>query len=546
LIAALGLAAAFGAAQAASIAWPFAFSLLGLIAPGKPSGSLQILSLAGLMALGWRTVNATQHSTRQRLWRAAALGQMFATTWLAGTFWWLFVSMHTYGGLPAAFAVLAVVALAAFLALPYAAALAAAVWGMKPASSGFHEQNRPLPSKEWRFIAIYLIAFVLAWLLAELVRSSWFTGFPWGAGGYAHVDSALARLLPWVGVYGVGAAAALVAAGVAACWMLRGKTALRFAAMAAAVVGTALFVPFAHDSLTQPVRSFRVQLLQGNIAQDEKFVPGKGIEDALDWYGKAFLAGVPTDASPTLVVAPETAIPLLPRQLPEGALFALTSTFRQGPHALMFGIPLGDFDAGYRNGVLAASAGASQFYSYSKHHLVPFGEFIPWGFKWFTRAMNIPLGDMQAGDMTQTSWAWGDQRLAPNVCYEDLFGNELAARFADDNTAPTALVNISNIGWFGNTIAVDQHLHISRARAMELGRPMIRATNTGATGVIDHLGRVTALAPRHTRHVLTAQAQGRAGITPYASWAARFGHAPLWLLTIFGFVTLVYVRRKLN
>ena len=159
---------------------------------------------------------------------------------------------------------------------------------------------------------------------------------------------------------------------------------------------------------------------------------------------------------------------------------------------------------------------------------MPFGEFIPPLFRWFVQLMNIPLGDFTPGAINQPSFAWQGQRLAPNICYEDLFGEELAARFADPATAPTAFVNLSNIAWFGDTVAIDQHLAISRMRALEFERPMLRATNTGATAIIDAQGRVTQQLPRLTRGVLRGTFQGGTGITPYAAWAARWGLAPLW------------------
>jgi apolipoprotein N-acyltransferase len=167
-------------------------------------------------------------------------------------------------------------------------------------------------------------------------------------------------------------------------------------------------------------------------------------------------------------------------------------------------------------------------YRYYKHHLVPFGEFIPPLFKWFTRMMNIPLGDFNRGDVGQPSFAWAGQRLAPNICYEDLFGEELGARFADPAQAPTIFVNLSNIAWFGDSIAIDQHLQISRMRTLEFERPMIRATNTGATVIIDRFGRVTDALPRLTRGVLVGDVEGGTVMTPFARWVSRVGLTPLW------------------
>ena len=164
---------------------------------------------------------------------------------------------------------------------------------------------------------------------------------------------------------------------------------------------------------------------------------------------------------------------------------------------------------------------------------MPFGEFIPPGFRWFVDMMRMPLGDFSRGPLAAPSFALAlgqpsaAQRVAPNICYEDLFGEELAARFAAPEGAPTMFANLSNIGWFGNTIAVDQHLHISRMRSLEFERPMLRATNTGATAVVDHRGRVTHMLTPFTQGTLDGEVEGRHGLTPYAAWASRWGLWPL-------------------
>jgi apolipoprotein N-acyltransferase len=156
--------------------------------------------------------------------------------------------------------------------------------------------------------------------------------------------------------------------------------------------------------------------------------------------------------------------------------------------------------------------------------------------------MHIPLGDFSRGALVQAPWHYAKQRIAPNICYEDLFGEELAAVFKDEAQAPTVLVNLSNIAWFGDTTAIDQHLQISRLRAMELGRPMLRATNTGATAAIDHLGTVTHQLPRLTMGRLEATVEGRNGLTPYAVWASAYGLWPAWALC--GGVVLLALMAK--
>jgi apolipoprotein N-acyltransferase len=236
------------------------------------------------------------------------------------------------------------------------------------------------------------------------------------------------------------------------------------------------------------------------------------------------------DSRSELVVAPETAVPLLPGQLAEvapGYWDALREHFARPGRAALVGVPLGDFERGYTNSVVGLSAGPD--YRYDKLHLVPFGEFIPTGFRWFTELMNIPLGDFARGVPNPPSFPAGGQRVAPNICYEDLFGEELARRFADPARAPTIFANVSNIGWFGDTIALPQHLNISRLRALEFQRPMIRATNTGVTAVVDHRGVVVARLPPFTRGVLESRVEGRSGLTPFAAWASRWGLWPLGL-----------------
>ena len=509
----LFLAVVAGLVQAASLAWP---------GTGQANGGLQVGSLAVLVALLSRCVRA-----REGAW----LGGLFAWAWLGGTFWWLFISMHVYGGLAAPLAAAAVAALAAFLALYYAAAGAVSVALMRRASGWM--------GGAWIFAS--------AWTLAELARGSWFTGFPWGAGGYAHVDGVARLLAPWVGVYGTGAVMAWTAAALVWGWMSRTETVSgrsrlwrRTGGLLALCLGLA-WAPAPRFSASSA--ALEVALLQGNIPQDEKFQPGSGVLTALDWYGAQIQQ---TDAA--LVVAPETALPVLPGQLPEGYWASLQRRFATGSQAALVGMPLGDLASGYTNSVVGLAPGLP-VYEYHKHHLVPFGEFVPPLFRWFTEMMNIPLGDFNRGGVGQPSLTWRGQRLAPNICYEDLFGEELAARFVDPSAAPTVLVNVSNIGWFGDTVAIDQHLNISRLRALEFARPMVRATNTGATAVIDHQGQVQALLPRMSRGVLTATVQGRGlsadgggwGLTPYAAWASRWGLAPLWGVVL---LTLVWFWRR--
>ncbi|MBA3592597.1 MAG: apolipoprotein N-acyltransferase [Pseudomonadota bacterium] len=481
-----------GGAHAASIAWPFAVGL----PQGQPVWWLQLLALAGLV---WQLDRC--RTFRQGL----TLGWVFATAWLSGIFWWLFISLHIYGGLASPLAVLAVLGLAIFLSTYYALASAVFV-AVGPAG----RTRRAL-------------VFAALWLMAELARVQLFTGFPWGEAGYAHVSGWLDDYARWIGVHGITFLAAFLAAGLAG-WNQSRRQVLLFPLTALVIVAVAVL---AGRQTSTSAGNLQVTLLQGNIPQNEKFQPGSGLPTALRWYAEQ-LQGAKT----ALVVAPETALPLLPQQMPEGYWGALQSRFATGGQAALIGTPLGSYSASYANSVVglkpASGAGTAQSYRFDKHHLVPFGEFVPPGFRWFINLMNIPLGDFNRGPLGQPSFDWQGHRLAPNICYEDLFGEELAVAFSNAAMAPTILVNVSNIAWFGNSIAIDQHLAISRMRALEFERPMIRATNTGATVIIDHRGKVTHELPRHTRGALVGEVEGRTGITPYVSWVSRYGLWPFW------------------
>ena len=501
-----GMALVAGLAHAASLAWPWG------------GAALWWLQLAAMAALAWllRPTSGVRVSAGRGAW----IGGVFATACLVGTFWWLFISMNHYGGLAAPLAAAAVLGLAAFLATYYAA-VSALFCRLAPVG------------KAWS-----ALLFGALWLLAELARGGGWTGFPWGSGGYAHVDGPLAALARYVGVYGIGAVAAMLA--MFAVQVRRSDLrSARFwgvlmaggVVIAAATMDRFCAVELCHTPAQPRAPALTLELLQGNIAQDEKFQSGSGVPVALAWYAQAL-----RDARADLVVAPETAIPLLPQQLMPGYLDGIEQRYAHGPQAALLGIPLGDESLGYTNSAVGFSpATVTQPYRYDKHHLVPFGEFIPPFFRWFTELMNIPLGDFNRGAVGQPSFAWAGQRVAPNICYEDLFGEELGARFRDPASAPTVFVNLSNIGWFGDTVAIDQHLHISRMRALEFERPMVRATNTGATAIIDHRGVVTHQLARYTRGVLRGEVQGRGldaqsgwAITPYAWWVSRWGLWPLW------------------
>ena len=496
-----------GALHAAGVAWPFRF----LLDYGQPQWALQLLAMA---LLAGALLGAS--SARQAAWRA----WVFTTVYLGCTFGWLFTAMHTYGGMPAPLAALAEWLLAGLLALYFA--LAGALWWRLARRGAFSGA----------------LLFGLLWMMAELARGTWLTGFGWGAGGYAHVNGPLAFFAPWLGAYGMAAVAGFIGMALAQAYLAimgrRVPGGERPAATAAVCTALGLVLapaalPAAWNQWTHDTGAFSVTLLQGGIAQDQKFEQSSGVPQALQWYETQLLS-----ASSDVVIAPETAVPLLPQELPEGYWDRLSSGLRSQGHAAIFGIPLGDSKNGYTNSVIGFMPSQAKIQRYDKHHLVPFGEFIPPLFRWFTNLMHIPLGDFNRGSLGQASFPMRGQRLAVHICYEDLFGEELATRFGAGLQVPTVLVNVSNLAWFGPSIALDQHLGIARMRTLEFQLPMVRATNTGASALIDHRGVVFARLPYTVAGVLEGEVQGRIGTTPFAWWASRWGLWPLWLAVVAG------------
>jgi apolipoprotein N-acyltransferase len=473
-----------------STGWRMAIAALagaGAILAFAPFGywPLQIASLAILF---YQMLRATTVKG------GLLIGWAYGFGWTAAGVHWLFIAMHRFGGMPAPLAALAVALLALFLGLYAALAMGLAAW----------------LRQRWTLALPPMLLLVLpaTWALSEWLRGWLFTGFPWVVAGYAHNASPLGGYAAIVGVYGLGWLAALCAG---ALLLLTHGSRRRAIAVLVVVFGAGLglkTVSWTHAE-GKPIS---VRLLQGNVAQDQKF-DRDHIANSLDMYRAAITA-----ERADLIALPETAVALFPQQLPLDYLASLGRYARQSDSHVLFGIPLSDDPTRFSNSALGFGPDdqpGSHPYRYDKHHLVPFGEFVPTGFRWFVDLMTIPLGDFNRGAALQAAFQVKDQRVLPNICYEDLFGEEIAAQLAGSAAPATILLNVSNLAWYGESIAIAQHLQISQMRSLETGRPMLRATNSGATVVIDGQGRVVARLAPYTSGALAAQVQGMAGMTPY-------------------------------
>ncbi|KAG1647674.1 Apolipoprotein N-acyltransferase [Nymphon striatum] len=341
------------------------------------------------------------------------------------------------------------------------------------------------------------------------VRSWIFTGFPWLTLGYSQAPhSPLAGYMPIVGVYGVSIITALVAACVA-IWLANNKsTSASWKRKAIASLTLTIVSGF----LLKPVewsKPFNASLIQGNIAQDIKWSPDAA-QSTINQYLDMTKA-----SNADLIVLPETALPVIASQLDPAVISALETHAEKNNSNIIVGMV--DYNINtqeYFNSAFSFGADATQ--AYSKNHLVPFGEFIPLKqlLGWIYRDwLNMPLSDLSRGGTQQRPMRLKDQKVAVNICYEDVFGEVI-------NQLPeaTLLVNISNDAWYGQSFAADQHMQFSQARAIETGRMMLRATNTGATSVIDPHGYVLAHAAHDIKTTLNTKAQGYSGSTPYVFW----------------------------
>jgi len=430
--------------------------------------------------------------------RAAQLGFWFTSgTFLAGTYW-LYHSVYVIGQAPLPIAILLMLGLVAIMGA-YTALLA-------------YVQARWLPKQNaWRFLGVL----PAMWVLIEWLRGWLFTGFPWLAIGYATLETPLAGFAPVIGVYGLSVLAAVMG-GALALFVIGVQQRRRelyapglVVLMAPGLIGYVL----SQRVWTQPIdKPVSVAIVQGAVPQQMKW--SKEQHDAtLELYRSMSLPHLGTN----LIVWPESALPDWAELLTE-YLGSLSQLAHSRGTDLVMGLQRYDAqaDAAY-NGLVALSDKPQWYY---KHHLVPFGEFfpVPASVRAWMRMMSLPHSDFAAGPADQPPLSAAGQKLGASICYEDAYGSSQLSALRE----ATLLVNVTNDAWFGDSTAKHQHLQISRMRALEAGRPLIRAANDGVTAFIDFDGRVVSRLPQFQPGVLQGTVQPRTGLTPYA----RVGNWP--------------------
>lgn len=539
--------------------------------PSAVYSLIQLLSFALLFGLVLRSRHIKQ---------AIVSGYLFGIANFASSLYWLHISMHQHGQMPWLLAALGVVLFAMYLAIYYGLAAGLSYYLLRNALalsfegalgssslattssvpiSGAQDHHNNVAGSWVRRLTCHPSTLLapLIWAatitLAELARGYALTGFPWNAIGYAHVDSLLSAWAPVAGVYGVVFVASTLS-GLITLMLWQQRWTLRLEAAVAALLVLGLSLMLHYIRWWQPQGDpLSVRLVQTNIDMHEKFDYRQGLLNIYDYFSLAQLP--PTDPArpPALVLFPETLIPVFQQHLNPQIWSDIVGMSARSNATYILGAPLDlqDIDGQRRqtNSLIQLDAFTSvsdimlghNLPMYHKRHLVPFGEYVPKGFRWFVDLMGVPLGDFDAGRSHQQLMQVEGQQLAPNICYEDLFGEELREQVLprhDGTAGGNILINVSNLGWFGNTIALGQHLNIARMRSMELARPTLRATNTGMTAAIDADGQVIATLPPYQTGILDVAVQGTTGLT----WYTRLGNLPVLLLSVLVLV-LAWFRR---
>ncbi len=460
------------------------------------------LSLGGLFLL-WVGQDARE---------AALRGLCFGISAFAIGTYWLFISLKLLGGAPLP----VVLAMMTSLVLSMALYVASCAWlsiRIAPADGAVR----------------WLLVVPACWTLLEWLRSWLFSGFPWLSIGYSQIGTLLAAWAPVAGVHAVSWITVLLAGLIP--WAVYGSRDVRIAAAVILIVVVILSTPLRNVSWTAPGSDeLKVALVQGAIPQQLKWLPSQ-LLPTLKTY-----AGMSLDLEhQDLIIWPEAAIPAVPEQV-QPFLDAMAEQMTELDTQLLAGILTYDVERDqYRNTLLSLGDPKGNYY---KRHLVPFGEYFPVpGFvrEWM-RIMNLPYETTTPGSPDQRPLMVKTIAIAPSICYEVAFGAEQLGFLPEAGL----LVNVSNDAWFGDSIAPHQHLQMARMRALEVGRHMLRATNTGITALITPNGNIEAIIPQFEPGVLTGVVRPHTGATLYV----RTGNWPIAVATLLILVLVAGIGRR--
>lgn len=441
--------------------------------------------------------------------RAAIRAYLFALGLFGTGVSWVYISIHDFGGAPVLVATTLTVLFVCF-------------WSLFPALTAYLSVK--IAGEKHKKKLIWIIPFI--WILIEYYRGYWFlNGFPWLQIAYTQLEMPLKGYVPLIGVYGTGFLLALTISVLVAglTKSIKYSTALIFVIL---LWGTGGYLQTL--KWTEPMgKAIHVALIQGNVAQDQKWLPKNRIK-ILQRYQQLTEQNWDSD----IIIWPETAIPAYLSQVKEFYLDPLSAKARQHNTDLIVSLPIfGAKKKEYFNSVLTLGAHEGR---YHKNHLLPFGEYLPLqplsGF--VLDLLNIPLGDFTSGGNQQKLLQAGGYPFSTSICYEDAFGEE-AIR---DLPEAAFLVNVTNDAWFGDSIEPHQHMQVAQMRALETGRYLLRTTNTGVTAIVAPDGLVIAKAPLFKQAVLKGEFFPMEGMTVYA----RLGDKIIILILFICLIAVVF------
>ena len=428
------------------------------------------------------------------LWQDVTPFRAFQRGWLFGVgmfshgMYWLYLTFHQFAAISFSDSAALLLILFTFMAL-------------FPATLGFIANQFQSLNLVGRFV-FFLPA---GWTLLEWARSWLLVGFPWLSLGYGQIDSPLAGFAPLLGIYGVSWMIAL-STGLLAVLILGTRRERGFSLIALLILWSAGRM-LNQVAWTIPSRdTIKVSLLQGNIPQKIKWQPAHRSR-ILQQYLE--LASDQLDKD--LIIWPETAIPFYKHEAEQEFLPKLRRIAVDSDTVHIVGIPVQDLtDGRHFNSILAIGTDMG---IYHKQHLVPFGEYIPfrWVFDPLIALLEYKKGDLSHGPKFQPSFRVAGYPIGVSICFEIAFGEEIISDLPD----AALLINITNDAWFGNTIAPHQHLEIARMRALETGRYLLRAANTGISAIINPKGAVISSIPMLQTLVLEGKVEPYLGATPY-------------------------------
>ena len=453
-----------------------------------------------LLFVCWQAVSPKQ---------AALRGFLFGLGFFSVGVSWIYVAIHDFGSASMPLATLLTGVFVAFLA----SYLALIGWGVKKITG---DRLSTLD---------FVLLLPLSWLVFEYFKGWFLTGFPWLEVGAGQIDGPLSGYTPLIGVLGVSLLTALSAGIIGAAWQTKRVTLLLIVLLI--WTGGYLLKPVLW---TQPIdKEVKVSIIQGNIPQQIKWDPEQ-LYKTLALYQARTEEHWDSD----LVVWPENAVTVFYHQVKEFYLDPLAKLARANDTDILLGLPVRNQDGDeYYNSMM--SLGSHQGFYY-KSHLVPFGDYVP--FEWLRGVItffDLPMSSFSPGPVSTNLLHAAGQVIGTSVCYEDAFSTEVL------RTLPEArlLVNATNNAWYGDSFAPHQHLQISQNRALEVGRPIIRATTNGVSALIGFKGDLQARTLQFEEAVLTGNVQPRQGTTPYVAW----GQIPLWLFSLFMLGAWLYYRR---